>query len=54
MSANVMEKIAMRGCHLKGIAVMPFLFMMAIDAVNRKEERVRMPKYIINGFPKMR
>jgi hypothetical protein len=32
----------------------PFRFMTAIDAVNRKTSRVRIPRYMIRGLPKIR
>ncbi len=52
--ASVMEKAAIRGCHLKGIMFIPRLFISAIDAVKRKELNVNMPRYIISGLPKIR
>jgi hypothetical protein len=29
------------------------MFMTAIDAVNRKASRVRIPRYMMRGFPKI-
>jgi len=49
-----MEKAAKRGCHLKGITVIPRLFITEIEAVKRKELNTRIPRYIISGLPKIR
>lgn len=49
-----MEKIAILGCHLKGMVCIPFKFKTAIVAVNKKESRVRMPMYMMSGLPKIK
>jgi hypothetical protein len=54
MTALQIAIAAIRGCHLKGIILIPFLFITAIDAVNKNRQRVRIPRYIITGFPKIK
>jgi len=49
-----MEKAAIRGCHLNGIIVIPLLLRIEMEAVKRKEDSVRIPRYIISGLPKIR
>lgn len=50
--ARMTVMVAIRGCHLNGITKMPFLLSIEIEAVNRREKKVRTPPYIIRGFPK--
>ena len=49
-----MAIIAIWGCHLKGIFRIPFMFITAIDAANRNRHRVRIPIYMMSGFPKIK
>ncbi len=44
---------AIRECHWKGITLMPFVFIMDIEAVNKKHIKVMIPVHIIKGFPRM-
>ena len=52
MRPNKMENIAIRGCHLNGIVWIPCLFIIEIEAVNKKHKKVNIPPYIIRGMPK--
>jgi hypothetical protein len=52
--ARVIDMAAIMKCNLKGIFPMPFIMNIPINAVIRKDNSVIMPKYIINGFPKIK
>lgn len=52
--AKDIEIAASRGCHLKGILFIPLKFKNPTSAVNKKEDKVTIPRYIIRGFPKIR
>lgn len=54
IKAKVSAKIASLGCHLKGIVRIPLEFRMAMVAVHKNKNRVVIPRYIINGFPKIK
>jgi hypothetical protein len=54
MTARVIESTAILGCHLKGMVCIPLKFKIAIEAVNKKESRVRMPMYMMSGLPKIK
>ena len=54
MTAQQIAIIAIRGCHVKGIVRIPFVFITAIDATSRNRHRVRIPRYMISGFPKIK
>ena len=47
-------KMATLGCHLKGMMMIPFLFMIDIEAVNKSDRKVRIPPYMMSGLPKRR
>lgn len=54
MTAKAMENFARRGCHLKGIFVLPLKSIAPRWAVEAKDKNVKIPKYIITGFPKIK
>ena len=54
MMAKAIEIAAILGCHLKGILAIPLLFKIAIEAVNKKENKVKIPVQKITGFPKIK
>jgi len=48
-----MVTLAIRKCHIMGIKPIPLLFIIDIDAVKSKDNRVIIPRYIIRGFPRI-
>lgn len=54
MTANVIETIAIRECHLNAISLEPFVFLRTgMRAVSSILVNVKIPIYIMSGFPKM-
>lgn len=51
MQANVMEMIAILGCHLKGMIFIPLKLINPMSAVMMKDRSVMIPMYIITGLP---
>lgn len=51
MQANIMEMIAILGCHLKGMIFIPLKLINPMRAVRANERRVIIPIYMITGFP---
>lgn len=47
------EILAILKCQIRGILVLPFKFIYPIYAVKRKQDNVKIPIYIISGFPKI-
>jgi hypothetical protein len=54
MIAMQMDIAAILGCHSNGIVCIPFLFSTAMVAVERKQSKVSIPRYIISGLPKIK
>lgn len=54
IKASIKETIAILWCHLNGIIDCPLLLKIAILAVDKKEIKVKIPRYIITGFPKIK
>jgi len=52
--ATVIVIMARRGCHLKGMTVIPLKFKAPTVAVNSKSRKVNIPPYITSGLPKNR
>jgi hypothetical protein len=53
MKARAKDILAILACQTKGTLWIPFWFRMGIEAVKRKESKVKIPKYIIKGLPKI-
>ena len=47
----IIKAKANRGCHLKGMIVIPLKLRKPTVAVNSNSNKAMMPKYIISGFP---
>jgi hypothetical protein len=52
--AKVIDITAITLCNLKGTLPIPFIINTPIVAVIKKDSKVIMPKYIINGLPKIK